>query len=82
MKKTWKIWILSYATYLVPVALAIINNVVLLNLHPLEYYYTPTGMLLTAVVMLIESPLILPVMWRIGVKLGITISEEEKKDDE
>lgn len=40
------------------VGIALINNVVLLRIHPLAYYYTPRGILLTASVMLVESPIV------------------------
>lgn len=37
------------------VAVAWGNNVVLLHFHPLEFYYTPTGILLTSAVMVVEA---------------------------
>lgn len=37
------------------VAVAWGNNAVLLHFHPLEYYYTPTGILLTSAVMAVEA---------------------------
>lgn len=56
MKKFWfrlAIW----AAGLIAVAWG--NNAVLLHLHPLEYYYTPSGLLLTTAVVGVE----LIVLW-------------------
>ena len=39
----------------VMVAVAWINNAVLLHFHPLEFYYTPTGILLTSAVLAVEA---------------------------
>lgn len=36
------------------VGIAVLNNVVLLRLHPLAYYYTPAGMLLSMAVQAVE----------------------------
>lgn len=51
------------AVYLAAVvAVAWGNNAVLLHFHPLEYYYTPTGILLTTAVAVAEAL----IMWPIG----------------
>ena len=58
MKKFW----FRMAVYLVSmVAVAWSNNAALLHFHPLAYYYTPMGMLLTAVVCCAETFVIWPV---------------------
>ena len=51
------------AVYLAAVvAVAWGNNAVLLHFHPLEYYYTPTGILLTTAVAVVEAL----IMWPTG----------------
>ncbi len=58
MRKFW----FRLAVYLVSmVAVAWSNNAALLHFHPLAYYYTPMGMLLTAVVCCAETAVVLPV---------------------
>lgn len=44
------------------VAVTIANNVVLLRLHPLEYYYTPAGLMITTIVMAVEGCVALAAM--------------------
>ena len=57
MKKFW----FRLAVYLMAVlAVAWGNNAVLLHFHPLEYYYTPTGILLTTAVAIAEAVILLP----------------------
>ena len=57
MKKFW----MRLAIYLASmVGIAWMNNAVLLHFNPLEFYYTPTGMLLTAVVGCVETLIIWP----------------------
>jgi len=52
MKKFW----FRLAVYMLAVlAVAWGNNAVLLHFHPLEFYYTPTGILLTSAVMAVEA---------------------------
>ena len=41
--------------------ITVANNVVLLNLHPLAYYYTPSGLMLNAIVMTVEAAILWPV---------------------
>ena len=36
------------------IGISVANNVVMLKIHPLEFYYTPTGLLISAVVMGLE----------------------------
>jgi len=57
MKKFW----IRLAVYMAGVvAVAWGNNAVLLHFHPLEYYYTPAGMLITAVVCCVEAVTLWP----------------------
>ena len=57
MTKARVMKILTYVLLTMPIVLMIANNIVLLNLHDLTYYYTPRGMLLSTAVMAIESPI-------------------------
>jgi hypothetical protein len=44
----------------------IANNVVLLRLHPMGFYYTPAGLLFTTIVISIEAIAMYPVVaWQI-----------------
>ena len=57
MKKFW----FRLAVYFMAVlTVAWGNNAVLLHFHPLEYYYTPTGILLTTAVAIAEALVLLP----------------------
>ena len=56
--------------------LTVVNNVVLLKLHPLVYYYTPTGIVLTMSVMLFETPGIYWYTCRTIKKLNLFAKEE------
>ena len=50
------------AVYLAAVlAVAWGNNAVLLHFHPLEFYYTPTGILLTTAVAIAEAVVLMPI---------------------
>ena len=40
----------------------VVNNVVLLRLHPLGFYYTPSGLLLVTVTMTIEAITMYPIV--------------------
>ena len=55
-----KFWILLGAWLASMVAVAWINNFVLLRIHPLAYYYTPTGMAMSITIGVIESLIIWP----------------------
>lgn len=59
MKKTIIMIIVMVAAL---IGIAIANNAVLLGVHPLEYYYTPRGMLLTSVVCGLEFLAPIPVI--------------------
>lgn len=60
MKKFW----VRLAVYLGSlVAIAWLNNAVMLHLHPLEYYYTPSGMLLNMAVCVTEALIICPMSY-------------------
>lgn len=74
MKKFWiKLWI----GLLAMVGIAVANNVVLLKLHPLSYYYTPAGMLITAIVSAVESAILWPTTsWYINKFLVKSLHEE------
>lgn len=58
MKKFWFRLCLYLGAML---AVAWGNNAVLLHFHPLEYYYTPTGILLTSAVAFAEAVVLLPI---------------------
>ncbi len=58
MKKFW-IRLSVYSAALVGIAWG--NYAVLLHFHPLAYYYTPAGMLITAIVTCVESALLWPI---------------------
>jgi hypothetical protein len=57
MKKFWFRLVVELITL---VGIAWLNNAVLLHFHPLEYYYTPSGILLTAVTMTAEAVILWP----------------------
>lgn len=57
MRKFW----VRLAVYLGSlVAIAWLNNAVMLHFHPLEYYYTPSGMLLNLAVCVTEALIVWP----------------------
>lgn len=67
MKKvSWLGFLWCIALLIVPVIISWTNNFVLLHFHELKYYYTPSGMLLTIVVMTVEAPLIWVLEYRIA----------------
>lgn len=55
-----KFWFRLAAYFAGMIAVAWGNNAVLLHFHPLEYYYTPSGLLLTTVVTGIEAIILWP----------------------
>jgi len=57
MKKFW-LRLAVYFAGMITVAWA--NNAVLLHLHPLEYYYTPSGLLITTAVIGVECIVLWP----------------------
>lgn len=44
------------------VGITVANNVVMLKIHPLEFYYTPTGLMISAIVMGIEMLILYPII--------------------
>lgn len=58
MKKLW-IRLAIFMAAMLGIAWA--NYAVLLHFHPLEYYYTPAGMLINAIVTCVESALLWPI---------------------
>lgn len=44
------------------IGISVANNVVMLKIHPLEFYYTPTGLMISAVVMGLEMMILYPVI--------------------
>lgn len=44
------------------VGISVANNVILLKIHPLEFYYTPTGLMITAIVTGIEMLILFPIV--------------------
>lgn len=44
------------------VGVSVANNVILLKIHPLEFYYTPTGLMITAIVTGVEMLILYPVV--------------------
>ena len=44
------------------IGISVANNAVMLKIHPLEFYYTPTGLLISAVVMGLEMMILYPVI--------------------
>lgn len=44
------------------IGISVANNVVLLKIHPLEFYYTPTGLMITAIVTGVEMLILYPVV--------------------
>ena len=58
-KNEAKFWIGTGTWAIIMIVMGIMNNVVLLSLHPLEYYYTLEGMKLTMALAAIEIPVTL-----------------------
>lgn len=44
------------------IGISVANNVILLKIHPLEFYYTPTGLMITAIVTGVEMLVLYPVV--------------------
>lgn len=63
------------------IGIAIVNNVVMLKFHPLEFYYTPTGMLISIIVMGIESLFLFPACWWYIKKYILVMPEESTKKE-
>lgn len=69
------IWVLGM------VGVAIANNVVLLKYHPLEFYYTPKGLMVTAIVMGVECLMLYPLSWWYAKKFLCVESEESTEEE-
>ena len=64
------------------IGVSVINNVVMLRFKPLAFYYTPTGLMISAIVMGLESLILHPaVMWYIQ-KFIVTAGVKEENDEE
>lgn len=80
MKKFWfrlAVWFAGLIT------VAWGNNAVLLHFHPLEYYYTPSGLLLTTAVIAVEAIVLWPLYGKIYEKwVAAALNEglEEEKE--
>lgn len=61
------------------IGIAIANNVVLLGVHSLEYYYTPKGMLLTTVVCGLEFLALIPVIGWYVKKFFLTDDKQKEE---
>lgn len=62
------------------ISVAFANNVILLQYHPLEYYYTPAGLMLTATVVGVECLILWPASgWYWKKFLDGTIQEEKEE---
>lgn len=57
MKKFWLRLVIYLASM---VGIAWITSAVLLHFHPLEYYYTPMGMLITTIVSCVKAIIVWP----------------------
>lgn len=63
------------------VGISIVNNVIMLKIHPLEFYYTPTGLMISIIVMSVESIILWPtVMWYVQKFLSSDNLEEGEKE--
>lgn len=51
-----RICVTTFLYFLAILGIVAANNVILLRMHPLAYYYTPTGLLISTAVMTAESP--------------------------
>ena len=75
-----KFWIMFIGDLVALVAIAWTNNAVLLHLHPLEYYYTSSGLLLAFCVNAVEISIVWPLSaWYIK-KLGSVLKEANAKE--
>lgn len=78
MKKFW----IRLAIYLAAmVGLAWVNNAVMLHFHDLAYYYTPSGMLLNAVVTLAEALIVWPISELVISKWVLSALKEGLKEE-
>lgn len=59
------------------VAVAWANYAVLTHFHPLDYYYTPAGVLLSAVVSSVEALILMP----LSIKVWATDSKTDKDEN-
>lgn len=71
----WIIWMLAM------VGVAVANNVILLKFHPLEFYYTPTGLTITAIVTGVEALFLYPISWWY-IKKFLLVWPEESTEEE
>lgn len=79
MKKFWILWIVYFGLL---IGIAVANNVVLLNLHPLSYYYTAPGWWKSAAISAAEAMIIWPLSWIYLKKILIpTLLKDSKKEE-
>ena len=64
------------------VGVSVANNVILLKIHPLEFYYTPTGLMITAIVTGVEMLILYPVVAWWFKKIVIEYSETILNNEE
>ena len=77
MKKFW----IRLALMAALIGIAWANYVVLLHFHPLEYYYTPAGMLITTIVTGVETLTVWPIYCKI-MNHWLIPTEEKSLDEE
>lgn len=64
------------------VGISIVNNVIMLKIHPLEFYYTPTGLMISMIVMAIEMLVLWPtVTWYVRKFLTVAIATDEEESN-
>ena len=64
------------------IGISIVNNVIMLKIHPLEFYYTPTGLMISMIAMGIESLILYPtVTWYVRKFLVVAIVTDEQESN-
>jgi len=74
--------LIRYALFLLGlIGIGVVNNVVMLRFHPLEFYYTPTGLLISTIAFGIESLFLFPACWWYIKKYILVTPEESTKKE-